>query len=557
MDHDRDDGQHDPRRIGARVQHGLVGDLHASAGADVLAGVEVAGETREARARDVEPDAVPLPEDVGDGVAADPVLGDLAGLEQLGRLALDAAAVARPDDPLREEDRAAVGIDVAEADDEVRVLRRRRGVEHHLDRPDHLEIAVERLARVHEHVVASFEHALVDRPGPDRRLGALRHRQHRVDTTDRRHRVGRVVVVVVGRLVCARLGDREPAALPQVERRLPRALERPALLAAPLVRAEDVELGRRPLVPAVVDVLEEPVVEGELVVADHGQRRREVDVAGEVLDVLLVRPRADQHAVRDPAADRAERAQVGARVRIEPAALLEDRDVDLLGPVPEALPVLVVHLVLPPVPPVVDLPPDRHLVELDQRQVAEDPVVEDDVARARPGDQRHRARPEGRRAERERQLERSARPVAVPEVVVVDHLRREALHVRVLEMGELPLDEAAVAPAPGADAAVRPLLARGPGDRVVGVLAVVGPGGELAVGLVAAANVDHDGRVAALREPDAPGDEALARRLVRRPLHDRRQPLPSEGKVDVGRQRDAVAHRHAAVVQQADVVGRL
>ena len=49
---------------------------------------------------------------------------------------------------------------------------------------------------------------------------------------------------------------------------------------------------------------------------------------------------------------------------------------------PERLPVLVVRLVLPPEPPVVDLAPDRHLVELDQRQVREDPVVEDDVARA-------------------------------------------------------------------------------------------------------------------------------------------------------------------------------
>ena len=189
----------------------------------------------------------------------------------------------------------------------------------------------------------------------------------------------------------------------------------------------------------------------------------------EVLDLLLVRPRPDHHAVRHAVADRAERAQVRARVRVEPAALLEDRHVDQVRPRPELLPVLVVHLVLPPEAPVVDLAPDRHLVELDQRQVAEDPVVEHDVARARPRDQRHRARPERRRAERERQLERAAGPVAVPEVVVVDDLRRDALDVRVPKLRELPLDEAAVAPAPGADPPVRPLLARRPRDRVVGV----------------------------------------------------------------------------------------
>ena len=83
------------------------------------------------------------PEDVGEQVAADPVLGRLARLEQLGAVALVRVPVARPDDPLREEDRASVRVDVADADDEVGVLRARRGEEHHLDRPDHLEISVE------------------------------------------------------------------------------------------------------------------------------------------------------------------------------------------------------------------------------------------------------------------------------------------------------------------------------------------------------------------------------------------------------------------------------
>ena len=121
--HRRDDGQHDVRRVRRRVQHGLARDLHPRAGADVLAGVQVAREAREARARHVEPHAVAPLEAVRHRVAADAVLGDLARLEQLGRVALVRVAVARADDPLGDEDRLAVGVDVAEAHDEVGVAR--------------------------------------------------------------------------------------------------------------------------------------------------------------------------------------------------------------------------------------------------------------------------------------------------------------------------------------------------------------------------------------------------------------------------------------------------
>ena len=239
-----------------------------------------------------------------------------------------------------------------------------------------------------------------------------------------------------------------------------------------------------------------------------------------------------------------------AAVGIEPTALLEDRHLDLVGAVMELVPPLVVRLVLPPVAPVVDAAPDHVLVELDQRQVPEDAVVQDDVACARARDQRQRARPQRRSAERQRELERAAREVPVPEVVVVDHLGRDALQVRVAEVRELPLDEPAVAAPPGADPSVRPLLRRDPRERVVGVDAVLRPGVELALRLVAPAHVDDDGRVPAAREPDAPGDEPLARRLVRRPLHDRRQRSARARKVDVCRERDAVARRHPLVVQQ-------
>src|SRR4051794_33850442 len=88
---------------------------------------------------------------------------------------------------------------------------------------------------------------------------------------------------------------------------------------------------------------------------------------------------------------------------------------------------------------------------------------------------------------------------------------------------KLPLHEPAIAAAPRADPAVRPLLAGRPRQRVVCVLSVVLPRGEVAVRLVAPTDVDDDGGVALTREVDAPGDEALARGLIRRPLDDRRQ----------------------------------
>ncbi len=245
-----------------------------------------------------------------------------------------------------------------------------------------------------------------------------------------------------------------------------------------------------------------------------------------------------------------------ARVGVEPAALLEDRDRHGLGAVPELVPVLVVLLVLPPLAPVADLAADRDLVQLDQRQVAEDALVQHQVARARAGDQADRARPERSGAEGERELERAAREVAVPEVVVVDHLRRDALEVRMAEVHQLPLNEAAVAPAPGADPAVAPGLAGRPGQRVLRVDAVVPPGVEHALRLVAAADVEHDCRIAALGEPGAPGDEALAGRLVRRPLDDRRVRAAREWEVDVGGEVDAVTGRHPLVVQQPDVLQR-
>ena len=88
---------------------------------------------------------------------------------------------------------------------------------HHLDRADHLEVPIELLARVREHVVARLEHALVPRPRQDRLRRALRHRQNRVHASDRRHRILRVVRVAVGRLAGARLVPVEQTARAQEE----------------------------------------------------------------------------------------------------------------------------------------------------------------------------------------------------------------------------------------------------------------------------------------------------------------------------------------------------
>src|SRR5712691_13375184 len=133
----RDHRQQHVRRIRVGVEHRLPGDLHPRRRADVLAVVEVAREPGEARARDVEPQPVAALEDDRGRVAADPVLRDLARLEQLRRIAVVRVPVARAQDPLGDEDRRPVRMNVAQADDEVGVLRARRRVEHHLDGADH------------------------------------------------------------------------------------------------------------------------------------------------------------------------------------------------------------------------------------------------------------------------------------------------------------------------------------------------------------------------------------------------------------------------------------
>ena len=151
--------------------------------------------------------------------------------------------------------------------------------------------------------------------------------------------------------------------------------------------------------PVVVLVLEVAVVEDELVVADHGHAPRTRSTSPRNVSTSSSCDHGpDQHAVRDAVADR-RRTSAGA----SPSTGRTSRPAGRSAPSPcsgrwlELVPVLVVLLVLPPEAPVVDLAADRHLVELDQRQVAEDAVVQHEVGRARAGDQADRARPERRR----------------------------------------------------------------------------------------------------------------------------------------------------------------
>ena len=101
--------------------HGVVGD-GAGLGdfqPQFVGGVGVRFVELGAGAADGDPDAVPLVEDLADppDVKRDGV--DLPGLHE--DLFLEAFAVAGPADVVDEHDRAAIGIDVADADDEVGV----------------------------------------------------------------------------------------------------------------------------------------------------------------------------------------------------------------------------------------------------------------------------------------------------------------------------------------------------------------------------------------------------------------------------------------------------
>ena len=121
------------------------------------------------------------------------------------------------------------------------------------------------------------------------------------------------------------------------------------------------------------------------------------------------------------------------------------------------------------------------------------------------------------------------------------------------------------------DSAVAPRLPHQPGHRVVAVVSIVEIFSEHALGVVAAATVLHDDRVSVLRKPAR--DVGAGRRLgsgqtdfrsadaalvVRGPLEDHRRAVQAsvidpDREVAIGRQADAVAHRHHDIFKNLDL----
>ena len=231
-------------------------------------------------------------------------------------------------------------------------------------------------------------------------------------------------------------------------------------------------------------------------------------------------------------------------IRVVPAALLKGRrrDASVLVRDSEAPPVLVARRVLQPLPPVRDLPPDRALVHLDDRQMGPELRVLEQTRALRAGHGRQVRLPDHGRGEREEQLEGAPEVVTVPEVVVADHVRRHAGEVRASERRGEPLREAAVAAPPHPDLPVAPRLPGHPCEGVVAVLDLGNVRVENALRLETAATILNDERVPALRPPDAVLDEHIPAALVGRPRQDGGERTSGSGQIDVRRKPHPVAH---------------
>ena len=239
-----------------------------------------------------------------------------------------------------------------------------------------------------------------------------------------------------------------------------------------------------------------------------------------------------------------------AGVEVVPAADLEHRD-------REAREMLVDRGGAPVVVVVVVIEPGREggvalagdLVHRPQRQRAQDrrPV---EVVDPLHGAAHRPPAPDGVDAE----AEGAALVVrAVPEVVA-HHPRHDRLQERVAGEGGLPLHLAEVGAAGHADVAVAPRLLADPLQRVVAVVRLVVPGHELALGVVPAAHVLRDVDVAVLRPEEAEVHQQVV--VVRRARQEHRpRAVAVAGQIDVGREADAVPHRHRQIVLVADAGG--
>ena len=158
------------------------------------------------------------------------------------------------------------------------------------------------------------------------------------------------------------------------------------------------------------------------------------------------------------------------------------------------------------------------------------------------------------------QLERAVVAHAVAPEVRHRIDRDHRLELRRMADGERMLHGAAVGGADGAQGPVRPRLRGDPLRRVEAVVPVVLDRRPVPFGEVSPADVLRDRDVTVPREEAGrPRGSGLA---VRRAFHDRRQPGGRGAgggarQVDVGRQADAVAHRHHHVAEDGDPLGRL
>ena len=225
---------------------------------------------------------------------------------------------------------------------------------------------------------------------------------------------------------------------------------------------------------------------------------------------------------------------------VPPAGDLQDGQVHLaeLAVIADLLPEIVPTGMAHPVPVEIDGPPGSLLVRGQDRHVAEElvPVVE---AERLPGPGAVAHGP----GQVDVQLKGASRVVHPVEVEV----RRRHLGDDGLEIGRSggsghPLDQAHVGHPVHADVAVRPGLRPAPVETVPSVVDLVGPGVPLAVRVVPPAAVLNHVGVTPAGEVPGPVHVEVSAVVVGGPFQDDR-PLPLlGGKVDVGRQLDAVPH---------------
>ena len=161
--------------------HRLTGRAHLGAEAGAFAGIQVALVAREVAARDLDSDPVPGLEDVAGLPQVDRVFVNLAGLNRPGLV----EGRSQPPAPyaLTENDGAAVRIHVHQSRGEIGVRRISGGVDGGGHGAGYLQIPLERIGRVDQHVGAPLDAASV--PRSERRMHLL--------AANGGHRVGRVV----------------------------------------------------------------------------------------------------------------------------------------------------------------------------------------------------------------------------------------------------------------------------------------------------------------------------------------------------------------------------